>query len=449
MMLKKVLILVLFLINNNFAEKRVVGYYPQWIQGSFPVNQIDFNVITHVIHSFAWPNEDGSIDYYAQMLDQNIAEVVHQNNRKILLAFGGWGNTAGFPEMVANSETRQVFITNLLEIFDNYGYDGIDIDWEYPSNTSEKTNLTLLVQEMRAEFDSINPDLMITMAVGPSDWSGQHFEYEILKESLDWFSLMGYDFHGSWSNHAGHNAPLYQSPPNDNDGSVHTGVNYLVNTRGISPGQINLGVPFYGKQFNASEINGSFTGNVIDIRYSEIIGLINSGYEYYWDSNARCPYIIKPDYTELVSFDNPSSISEKANYVKSRSLGGMMIWALGYDFVDGAQGLVESIDQYYLSNDMVGSKILPNDFDINIFPNPFNDQCIIKINTSKSVDEINIYSLDGNLVKKIGTKNLGDSKNQFTWSGKDNTNQSISSGVYLVSFNIDNNHHTRKILFLK
>ena len=98
---------------------------------------------------------------------------------------------------------------------------------------------------------------------------------------------------------------------------------------------------------------------------------------------------------------------------------------------------------------MVGSKILPNDFDINIFPNPFNDQCIIKINTSKSVDEINIYSLDGNLVKKISTKNLGDSKNQFIWSGKDNTNQSISSGVYLVSFNIDNNNHTRKILFLK
>ena len=126
-----------------------------------------------------------------------------------------------------------------------------------------------------------------------------------------------------------------------------------------------------------------------------------------------------------------------------------MIWALGYDFVDGAQGLVESIDQYYLSNDMVGSKILPNDFDINIFPNPFNDQCIIKINTSKSVDEINIYSLDGNLVKKIGTKNLDDSKNQFTWSGKDNTNQSISSGVYLVSFNIINNYYTRKILFLK
>ena len=448
-MLKKVLFLILFIINTSLVGKRVVAYYPQWIQASFPVNQIDFSVVTHVIHSFAWPNEDGSIDYYSQMLDQNIAEVVHQNNRKLLLAFGGWGNTAGFPEMVASAGSRQAFIDNLLEIFDTYGYDGIDLDWEYPSNANEKTNLTLLVQEMRAEFDNINPELMITMAVGPSDWSGQHFEYEILKESLDWFSLMGYDFHGSWSSHAGHNAPLYQSPPNDNDGSVHTGINYLVNTRGIPPDQINLGVPFYGKKFNASEINGVFTGNVTDLRYSEVLGLINSGYEYYWDSDAKCPYLLKPDYTEVVSFDDPSSIGEKANYAKSRNLGGMMIWALSYDMVSGVQELIESIDQYYLSNDLVDSKILPNDFDINIFPNPFNDQCVIKISTIKSIDVINIYSLDGSIVKTIMRENLNDNKNQFIWNGKDNINQSISSGVYLVGFNYKNNHYNRKILFLK
>ena len=351
--------------------------------------------------------------------------------------------------MVASAGSRQAFIDNLLEIFDTYGYDGIDLDWEYPSNANEKTNLTLLVQEMRAEFDNINPELMITMAVGPSDWSGQHFEYEILKESLDWFSLMGYDFHGSWSSHAGHNAPLYQSPPNDNDGSVHTGINYLVNTRGIPPDQINLGVPFYGKKFNASEINGVFTGNVTDLRYSEVLGLINLGYEYYWDSDAKCPYLLKPDYTEVVSFDDPSSIGEKANYAKSRNLGGMMIWALSYDMVSGVQELIESIDQYYLSNDLVDSKILPNDFDINIFPNPFNDQCVIKISTIKSIDVINIYSLDGSIVKTIMRENLNDNKNQFIWNGKDNINQSISSGVYLVGFNYKNNHYNRKILFLK
>ena len=98
---------------------------------------------------------------------------------------------------------------------------------------------------------------------------------------------------------------------------------------------------------------------------------------------------------------------------------------------------------------MVDSKILPNDFYINIFPNPFNDQCVIKISAIKYIDAINIYSLDGGIVKTIISENLNDTKNQFIWNGKDNTNQSISSGVYLVGFNFKNNHYTRKILFLK
>ena len=78
------------------SAQRVVGYYPQWVQSSFPVEQIDFSVITHVIHAFAWPNADGSISYYDNMLDPEIATVVHQNGRKLLLTFGGWGNNEGF-----------------------------------------------------------------------------------------------------------------------------------------------------------------------------------------------------------------------------------------------------------------------------------------------------------------------------------------------------------------
>ena len=195
------------------SAQRVVGYYPQWVQSSFPVEQIDFSVITHVIHAFAWPNADGSISHYDNMLDPDIATVVHQNGRKLLLTFGGWGNNEGFAAMVSTEDSRQNFISNLLDLMDNYGYDGIDLDWEHPSNSTETNNLTLLVLELRDAFDSVNPEFLITMAVGASNWSGQHYEYEIINENIDWFSMMGYDFHGSWSSHAGHNAPLYQDPP--------------------------------------------------------------------------------------------------------------------------------------------------------------------------------------------------------------------------------------------
>ena len=45
---------------NFVLSQRVIGYYLQWVLGSLSQSEIDFNVVTHVIHSFAWPIEDGS-----------------------------------------------------------------------------------------------------------------------------------------------------------------------------------------------------------------------------------------------------------------------------------------------------------------------------------------------------------------------------------------------------
>tara|TARA_Y100000590_G_scaffold59517_2_gene63157 strand:+ start:1079 stop:2431 length:1353 start_codon:yes stop_codon:yes gene_type:complete len=440
---------MLFILCTWISAQRVVGYYPQWIQNSFPPEQIDFSVITHVIHAFAWPNADGSISYYDNMLDPDIANVVHQNDRKLLLSFGGWGNTGGFAAMASTIDSRENFISNLLDLMFNYGYDGIDLDWEYPATAEETNDLTSLVDELRIAFDSINPDYMITMAVGPGNWSGQHFEYETMNENLDWFSMMGYDFHGSWSNHAGHNAPLYQSPPGDLDGAVHTGINYLLNSRNIPAEKLNLGVPFYGKKFNASAINGSFSGSVTDIWYDQAAGMINSGYNYYWDENARCPYLLNENQTQLVTFDDPASIQEKAEYVKQHGLGGMMIWALGYDHVNGVQELIESISLHYLGLYSEINKTYPDDISIQIFPNPFNSRCRIQLFLSDPVNKLSIYSIDGKLIASLSNKTNSRDNQEFVWDGKDKNQNTIASGIFVVIAQSKEKVYSDKLLYLK
>ena len=447
--MKKFIILLCFIFGTLIAGQRVVGYYPQWIQNSLPVQQIDFSIVTHVIHAFAWPNGDGSISQYENMLDPDIATVVHQNGRKLLLAFGGWGNIDGFPEMVSNQENRQNFIFNLLNLFDEYGYDGIDLDWEFPATSVETNNLTLLVGELRDAFDNVNPEYMITMAVGPSSWSGQNFQYEIMNENLDWFSMMGYDFHGGWTNHAGHNAPLYQSPPGDPDGSIHTGVNYLLNTRNIPSEKLNLGVPFYGKKFNASEINGSYSGAVTDIRYNEAAGMVAAGYEYYWDGDAYCPYLLNSSHNQLATFDDPISIKSKAEYANERGLGGMMIWALGYDLINSVQELIEPIGIHFLGVHSEGNEFLPQDISIQVFPNPFNSQCTIRFISSRTADIIYIYSIDGRLVTSISSSSFATGVQEFFWDGRDKHQKVITSGVFVAVAKSGDRIFSNKLLFLK
>ena len=230
--IKRLLIIILSL--NTLMAQRVVGYYPDWMRNEFPPIYLDMDVLTHVIHAFAWPDVNGNIISYDNMFNISNSGIIH---KKFLLSLGGLGQDEGFAVLSASSELRHTFINNLLDVCDEYEYDGVDIDWEFPQSVSDRNNLNLLVSEMDSMFYEHDSTLLITMAVPTSSWSGQWFDFGYLKNHIDFFNAMTYNMHGAWSSHAGHNSPLYQSPPGDPDGSCQTGINYLLLTRGVPADQ--------------------------------------------------------------------------------------------------------------------------------------------------------------------------------------------------------------------
>ena len=438
--IKRLLIIILSL--NTLMAQRVVGYYPDWMRNEFPPIYLDMDVLTHVIHAFAWPDVNGNIISYDNMLNISNSGIIH---KKFLLSLGGWGQDEGFAVVSASSELRHTFINNLLDVCDEYEYDGVDIDWEFPQSVSDRNNLNLLVSEMDSMFHDHDSTLLITMAVPTSSWSGQWFDFGYLKNHIDFFNAMTYNMHGTWSSHAGHNSPLYQSPPGDPDGSCQTGINYLLLTRGVPADQINLGLPFWGIQFNASNINGSFTGSTEDIRYSEIPAMINNGWTYHWDSIAYCPYLISEDQSKLVTYDNPESIAYKCEYTMERGLGGVMIWALGYDVTTNGQELIQSIGENYLRIEMDQEDLVPSQLSLKSYPNPFNQSCKIVVDlVDNELITINIYDILGNRVDQITNETLYAGQNTFYWNAHGRT-----SGVYFIKLQNSHSIQTQKIMFIK
>ena len=68
------------------------------------------------------------LDFYKQVT------ALKSKKRKVLLAIGGWNDSEGdkYSRMVASRETRGRFITSVLTFIEEWGFDGLDLDWEYP-----------------------------------------------------------------------------------------------------------------------------------------------------------------------------------------------------------------------------------------------------------------------------------------------------------------------------
>lgn len=416
-----------------FSQQRMVGYYPHWLRDRLPPENLQGGLLSHVILAFAWPESDGSIQMFDGLLDTTLSNIVHTRGMQLLLAMGGWGLSDGFPSMAASTTARQTFVTNLATLCDTYDLDGIDLDWEHPANAADRANLTLLVQEMYTVFQQVEPPLLLTMAVTTSDWFGQWVDYATLKPYVDWFSMMGYDFHGSWTNHAGHNAPLYPSPLGDAEGACDTGINYLLATRGIPPDKLNLGVPFYGREFAATEINGSSTGGDIYHYFDAIEDSLTAGWEYHWDDLAQVPYIQNASHTKLITFDDTTSLQIKAQYALDRQLGGIMIWALGQDGIGNDQPLLTALGHSYLRVVNQNGR-QPGPLSVVLYPtypNPFNAITTIAYQLpTVSKIELSIFTLRGEKVVTLVDDVMNAGFHQIIWNGKDIHGRPLPSGVY-------------------
>jgi len=445
----KSMTLLLFLFSSGMTQNRVVGYYPEWVTSSMGAEELDFSILSHVNQAFAWPSASGEIQSYAGMLDVDVNVIIHENGGYISLCFGGWGNSAGFAPMTADPVSRANFISNVIETCQYYEYDGADFDWEHPANSTETDNYTLLIEELRAAADETFDNFLITMAIPAGNWSGQHYDLTALEPLLDWFNVMTYDYHGTWTTHAGHNSPLYSSPGNDPDGSCHTSINYILNSRHLDPAKVNLGLAFYGKEFAASAINGASTGGNITYQYNNVIGFLDQGWSYHWDDVANNPYLQNPEMTRLITYDDPNSIALKCEYARTRELGGVLIWALGQDFVSGEEVLLEAIRDYATS--IEEPSMIPEDVQLlSNYPNPFNPTTTLRFGLPQnSRASLVVYDIQGKLIKTLLREELPGGWHNVTWDGLTEARNPVTTGVYFARLKTGQSTKTIKMLFIK
>ncbi|UYV62804.1 Cht9 [Cordylochernes scorpioides] len=160
----------------------VVCYYGSWAvyrpePGKFPVESIDPNICTHLIYGFAGLSYDGrirSLDSYNDLREnygkgafERFTGLKRQNPRlRTLMAIGGWNEgSVKYSKMAASPEGRRQFAKSAVEFLERYGFDGLDMDWEYPANRGgkpeDKQNFVLLLRPRQdwGTFDTEDPSV--------------------------------------------------------------------------------------------------------------------------------------------------------------------------------------------------------------------------------------------------------------------------------------------------
>lgn len=340
-------------IDQNVKAK-TIGYYTSWSSYSgFTPDKIDPGKLTHINYAFANIDKDLRVILANPEIDvKNIAglkKLKEKNpNLKLLISVGGWTWSDKFSDAALTDVSRTRFADSCVEFIKAYGFDGVDLDWEYPVSGGLKTNkyreedkenFTLLLKAIKERFNDQGKkdgkEYILSIAGGAGIGYIQNVQLDKLHKYIDFASIMTYDIHGPWDKHADFVAPLYIDESSSNmKASVDSGIKAWIKA-GFPKGKLVVGIPFYGYEYHISQglNNGLYQKHTkaLSISYNDINSkyLNKNGYIRYYSSKSMVPWLYNG--TSFISYEDGQSIGEKAKYIKSNKLGGAMIWELGQD----------------------------------------------------------------------------------------------------------------------
>lgn len=337
------------------VKSKVIGYYAAWANYSgFTPSKIDASKLTHINYAFANINSSLKITLgYPDVDPVNIKQLnalkKTNTNLKTLISVGGWSWSGRFSDAALTDTSRTTFANSCVAFIVKYGFDGVDIDWEYPvsggispnKRAADKHNFTLLMQKIREKLDARGKldgkHYLLTFAGASGTGYVNNIEPSLLAKYVDYANIMTYDIHGPWESYTNFNAPLYNNtdtPSTQYKWSVDSGINTWVNA-GFPKSKMVMGVPFYGYIYKAVKntnkgLYQSYSG-AASISYENIAAnyLNKSSYIHYYHTTSKVPWLFNG--STFITYENEQSMAAKAGYVKKKGIGGAMIWELSQD----------------------------------------------------------------------------------------------------------------------
>ncbi|MBZ9749753.1 cellulose binding domain-containing protein [Deinococcus sp. HMF7604] len=325
----------------------VMGYYVGYLRDRYPLDAVKWDALTHLVVGRAVPNADGTVNtrfdidsVAGPQWAKGVVARTHREGKKAILMLGGAGAYAAFVG-AASDANRARFVTNLLQVVRDYGFDGIDLDWE-PIKAKDAAPLKALAAELKAG----QPGLILTLPVA---WVNANFPGDArlisadLTAQFDRVNIMSYAMNGVWGGwqswHSGALTGAAPTTPSSLESSVKA---YLA--AGVPAGKLGAGIGFFGSCYSGvtgprqSAASMTLVADDNAMSYANIVTQYQGQMTAHWDSAAGVPYLSAASPTgprgcTFVSYEDPQSIALKGQYVREQGLGGAIIWNINEGYI--------------------------------------------------------------------------------------------------------------------
>jgi chitinase len=350
------------------SKKVVIAYVAGWKE--IEVEKIPAEKFTHINYAFA-NVVNGIVDSGVGLAVRDSLNILKLHSLKsknpdlkILISIGGWTWSKGFSDAVLTGETRKKLTQSGIDFLVKHRLDGLDFDWEYPAlqgdnnvvRAEDKENFVLMLQSFRNALDSLGSmtgqHYLTTIATGGFRKYLEVNDLRAASRYLDLVNIMSYDLFGPGDDTTAHHANLYRGNPETmpfakRNRSVETAVEAHIEF-GIPAEKLVLGIPFYGKRWkNVPETNNGLNQPA---KWDRVLSHFqiqelrkDPSYLDYWDEISQNSFLFSPSKREWITYESPSSIKKKIEYMNQKDLAGVMFWELSED---PSLELLDAIDQH-------------------------------------------------------------------------------------------------------